>query len=365
MTGSDPWTHKIRIVDDPGFSLELMADILPRAGFRISCSGCSFPDDFSEEMLIAGLCDGNSARLSQIFDFCRRFPDLPVIVVSTARLKEQPFQLLTSLTNIALIYTPFTLGQLLGKIQVAFSRRGTGGSDFVMILALYSQSLFRSSDPLLEKELAEIAVDLKIDRAALIERQSDSREDWRGRMFQALFSEGGVLEEWVVQLELGAPVIGLSGDFPGKERDFLGGIGISFLAVFPVFIKNTFQAVLVCGYENPGVIDPAEIKRLAVMADITSEHLSKKAIERDVRRIQHRLNLAVEGGSDGLWDWPDVTREEQWWSPRFYSNLGYDPDDIPATIRNFSELIHPEDRDEVIASEMQQIRSGEPAPRSF
>ena len=67
----------------------------------------------------------------------------------------------------------------------------------------------------------------------------------------------------------------------------------------------------------------------------------------DALRTAWRVDLAIEGANDGLWDWPDVTRKAAWWSPQFYRLLGYEPDEIPSTIDNFNNIVHSDDRDRV------------------
>ncbi|MCG8690592.1 MAG: PAS domain-containing protein, partial [Minwuiales bacterium] len=59
---------------------------------------------------------------------------------------------------------------------------------------------------------------------------------------------------------------------------------------------------------------------------------------------EERFAHAVTGTTDGLWDWPDVNKEEEYWSPRFYEILGYSPGEISPTISNFRDLVHPDDR---------------------
>jgi diguanylate cyclase (GGDEF)-like protein/PAS domain S-box-containing protein len=66
-----------------------------------------------------------------------------------------------------------------------------------------------------------------------------------------------------------------------------------------------------------------------------------------LRVAERRLQLAVAGTNDGLWDWPDVTFGALWWSPSYYAQLGYTPENLHSTIENFFELLHPDCRDRV------------------
>ena len=70
------------------------------------------------------------------------------------------------------------------------------------------------------------------------------------------------------------------------------------------------------------------------------------AVEESRRRMaesEQRLHLAVQGTSEGIWDWMDVAGDEQWWSPRAYELLGYEDGEIPSTHERFKELLHPDD----------------------
>jgi len=78
----------------------------------------------------------------------------------------------------------------------------------------------------------------------------------------------------------------------------------------------------------------------------------KKRVESELARAlavmesqQERLEHAVEGTSDGLWDWPDVEGQYEWWSPHLFSLLGYEPDAFPVTTDLFASMLHPDDRE--------------------
>ncbi len=62
-----------------------------------------------------------------------------------------------------------------------------------------------------------------------------------------------------------------------------------------------------------------------------------------IRELQERYKLAVKGSNDGVWDWPDVSKDEQWWSDVLYDLLGYKANEIEARSSNFKQLLHPDD----------------------
>lgn len=72
-----------------------------------------------------------------------------------------------------------------------------------------------------------------------------------------------------------------------------------------------------------------------------------KALElrspQEVKDIKERLELAIAGTNDGIWDWYNIEKEEEYWSPRFYEILGYVPGEIKASVSRFKAMLHPDD----------------------
>lgn len=62
------------------------------------------------------------------------------------------------------------------------------------------------------------------------------------------------------------------------------------------------------------------------------------------KQMEKRLELALEATSDGLWDW-DIKTGKTYFSPRYFSMLGYGPDEYPMSYDTWKMLLHPEDRE--------------------
>jgi len=64
---------------------------------------------------------------------------------------------------------------------------------------------------------------------------------------------------------------------------------------------------------------------------------------RQLEQSQERLDLAIQGTSHGLWDWPDVSKDEQWWSPKLYELIGYATDEVTPGFSHLKAFLHPDD----------------------
>ena len=79
-------------------------------------------------------------------------------------------------------------------------------------------------------------------------------------------------------------------------------------------------------------------KYVSIRTDITAS----KANQLHMAEMTDRLTLAIEGSSDGLWDWIDVQSSAQWWSPSYYALMGYTTDELPASVQAFHSILHPD-----------------------
>jgi nitrogen fixation negative regulator NifL len=64
---------------------------------------------------------------------------------------------------------------------------------------------------------------------------------------------------------------------------------------------------------------------------------------RSIKELQERYTLSVKGAEEGLWDWPDIDKNEEWWSDEYYRLLGFPEGEIEASYSSFLKLLHPDD----------------------
>ncbi len=93
------------------------------------------------------------------------------------------------------------------------------------------------------------------------------------------------------------------------------------------------------------------IVRLEIATDITG----RKQTEEQIRKNEETYRLTLEATNDGLWDW-NISSGTAFFSPRYYTMLGYEPGEFPATFESWKNLIHPEDQDRAVSELVRQIQ---------
>ncbi len=91
----------------------------------------------------------------------------------------------------------------------------------------------------------------------------------------------------------------------------------------------------------------------AINRNITELTKTQKAL----KDSEERLRLAMESVNDALWDINPLTYEVNYLSPRWFTMLGYAPDELPHTFDVFLQLLHPDDI-ELIKEKMTNVLNG-------
>jgi len=94
---------------------------------------------------------------------------------------------------------------------------------------------------------------------------------------------------------------------------------------------------------------------LGLVVDVTERWQA----EERVHLSEERFELAVRGTTDGLWDW-NIETGEEWWSERFRELIGYSEAELPSAYDSWAALLHPDDRDAVLAHLKQHLDSDAP-----
>ena len=137
------------------------------------------------------------------------------------------------------------------------------------------------------------------------------------------------------------------------KEDIIGKTVLTVLPQTEPFWIETYGKVALTGqsthFENYSVeldryyevtaYSPETGKFAVQVLDITD----RKHVEEALRESEERLRLTLDATEDGIWDW-DIPTGSAFFSPRWYSMLGYDPGEMPSAYSTWRSLIHPDDR---------------------
>ena len=95
-------------------------------------------------------------------------------------------------------------------------------------------------------------------------------------------------------------------------------------------------------------VDPETGRRFLFVAaiDITEQRNAELALAES----EQRFAIAAEGSGAGIWDWTDVSANEQYWTPKFFELLGYSPGEIEPSMATLHELASPDDSERMRAA---------------
>ncbi|MFO7863479.1 MAG: PAS domain-containing protein, partial [Salinivirgaceae bacterium] len=93
------------------------------------------------------------------------------------------------------------------------------------------------------------------------------------------------------------------------------------------------------------VYDSIDQKVIGTIKDVSGI----KQTERQLKAIEQRFRMAIEGTNDGLWDL-DLTNQSAYISERYAAMLGYQKTELPETIDAWVGLLHPDDVDDAKAA---------------
>ena len=72
-----------------------------------------------------------------------------------------------------------------------------------------------------------------------------------------------------------------------------------------------------------------------------SDITQRKEMEAVLKENQIRLELAMNAGEHGFWDW-NLMDNQFYFSPTYYTMLGYEDKELPMNLDTFMKLIYPE-----------------------
>ncbi len=92
-----------------------------------------------------------------------------------------------------------------------------------------------------------------------------------------------------------------------------------------------------------GEYGQADVRQLTLLMNSVWGMVETQQAEQRLRQSEERLRYALEAANDGLWD-EEVSAGQVYYSPRYYSMLGYQPGEFPGDQAAFLKLVHPDDQ---------------------
>ncbi|MFM8444630.1 MAG: PAS domain-containing protein [Methylococcus sp.] len=90
------------------------------------------------------------------------------------------------------------------------------------------------------------------------------------------------------------------------------------------------------------------------MGGVTQDITTLMNTRETLRRSEERFRLAMEATNDGIWDW-NIQTGQCYYSPGYFHMLGYTPDTLPERVDTWIGLLHPDEREAIVAEAQRRI----------
>ena len=130
---------------------------------------------------------------------------------------------------------------------------------------------------------------------------------------------------------------------PGEGREMFMAIGIGAIVCCPLVKDRGLAAMMAVHQDRPRRWRLDEIALVQTVVERCWSHVERVGAEARLRDSEERLRLATDHAEIGFWD-VDIVRDELIWPPRVKAMFGISAD-APASMQDFYEGLHPDDRD--------------------
>lgn len=90
----------------------------------------------------------------------------------------------------------------------------------------------------------------------------------------------------------------------------------------------------------------------------------RKTVEEELHNTRERLEMAIDVGEHGFWDW-NLDTDDIFYSTRYYTMLGYEPGELPMHLSTWCDLLHPDDRQWVVPHIFESVQNARPYSVEF
>jgi len=146
-------------------------------------------------------------------------------------------------------------------------------------------------------------------------------------------------------------------DHHGPWCDFLTGEPIRGLLIMPLSFGDQTLGTLVLMSDVPRTFTTRELKLARTIADQVAITVGRIRAETALRVSEARYRLATLATSDAIWDW-DIPNQLVYWNDAVLPLFGYPRAEVSTDLAWWSEKIHPDDQQEVLAGIHHAVDSG-------
>ncbi len=128
---------------------------------------------------------------------------------------------------------------------------------------------------------------------------------------------------------------------------------------FDVQLRMRTQSGEYRWFRTRGAVERDELGRLTSFAGSLIDIHDEREAQEELRRVRARLERAIHGTQDGLWEW-DIASDMMWISPRYCELLGFPERESTAARASMTALLHPDDQPRIIELRNAHFEHGAP-----
>ncbi len=125
-------------------------------------------------------------------------------------------------------------------------------------------------------------------------------------------------------------------------------LALALLAIinFSLFLLVQSGSTDPIGVSELFIVNLSTLALGALFALIIIFRLNRRVSAGSMSKEEEIFRLAVEGTKDGVFDW-NIKTDDVYYSEQFFGMLGYSSDEFSGSLNDFSERLHPDDRESV------------------
>jgi len=123
---------------------------------------------------------------------------------------------------------------------------------------------------------------------------------------------------------------------------------VKSVAIVPIFDGEQVAGFVGMNFGIESQREAVEsLDSLRICAETIFNTIKRQLMQDELLKAKERLDLAVRGGYLGMYDW-DVQSGNIFFNDIWFRMLGYSPHAMPHTVETWKDLIHPDDREQVL-----------------